>query len=108
MFSVAVTLDTFMSARLVSEMPSELARRISFRYCGTAPSTTPAMKMNMIASAPCDASCGTGRDGVTSGQSSGSTREGGRRARGFSRHSREEEGTVTPDFVRGSAGVRTR
>ena len=49
MFSVAVTLDTFMSARLVREMPSEFASRISFRYCGTAPSTTPAMKMNMIA-----------------------------------------------------------
>ena len=76
MFSVAVTLDTFMSARLVSEMPSELARRISFRYCGTAPSTTPAMKMNMIASAPCDASCETGGTGLRP------VNRPGRRARG--------------------------
>ena len=57
MLSVAQTLLTFMSASEVSEMPSELAKRMSFRYCGTAPSTTPAMKMNITASAPLEATC---------------------------------------------------
>ena len=54
MLSVAVRLLTFMSARETREMPSLDARRMSLRYWGTAPRTTPKMNMNITASAPCD------------------------------------------------------
>ena len=61
MFRVAVRLLTFMSASDTSEIPSLLASKMSLRYCGTAPRTTPKMNMNITASAPCDGACVEGR-----------------------------------------------